>query len=151
MRSESPAALAKRPPRANVGFTLVELMIVLVIIAILAAIAYPAYARFITKGNRDEARSGLQQIQLLQEAWRRDSNTGAFATDGELAAQLAALDEANLYEYTITAAGRTSFTATATAVGQQAARETAQFGGACNVLTVTVNLAGVTRTPENCW
>jgi type IV pilus assembly protein PilE len=131
------------------GFTLIELMIVIVIVGILAAIAYPSYARFITKGNRDEARSGLQQIQILQENHRRGA--GEFDDGTALAAALNNLERAEFYEYAITAAGRTGFTATATAIGRQAARETAQFGGACNTLTMQVTLAGVTRTPEACW
>lgn len=131
------------------GFTLIELMITVAVVAILAAIAYPSYNRFVTKSARDEAKSTLQQIELLQEAWRRDN--GVFATNTDMAAQLAALDAADLYDYTITAAGRSSFTATATAVGKQAARETSQFGGTCNTLTLDVTLAGVTRTPATCW
>lgn len=133
------------------GFTLIELMIVMVIVAILAAIALPSYARFITKGNRDEARSSLQQIQLLQEAWRSDN--GVYADGTDLAAQLTDLGEADKYQYSITTSGRTSYEAVATAVGQQASRETAQFGEttSCTQLTVTVNLAGVTREPLHCW
>lgn len=134
------------------GFTLIELMITIAVVAILAAIAYPSYNRFITKAARDEAKSTLQQIELLQEAWRRDN--GEYANATELAAQLTALAEADKYSYTINPVGatyRASYAAEATAVGKQAARETAQFDGACSVLTVTVNLAGVTRTPENCW
>ncbi|MGD9388597.1 MAG: hypothetical protein PVI87_10275, partial [Gammaproteobacteria bacterium] len=73
------------------------------------------------------------------------------ASGTDLATELASLDEADLYDYTITATGRTGYTIVATAVGKQAARETAQFSGTCSVLTVTVNLAGVTRTPETCW
>jgi type IV pilus assembly protein PilE len=140
--------LIRPTPRAP-GFTLIELMITIAVVAILAAIAYPSYNRFITKAARDEAKSTLQQIELLQEAWRRDN--GVFATGADMAAQLAALDAADLYDYDITAAGRTGFTATATAVGKQAARETAQFGGACNTLTLQATLTGVTRTPTTCW
>ena len=132
------------------GFTLIELMIAIAVVAILAAIAYPSYNRFITKAARDEAKSTLQQIELLQEAWRRDN--GVYADATALAAQLTALGEADKYSYTITSAGRTSYEAVATAVGTQAAREAAQFSGAgCEELTITVNLAGVTREPERCW
>ncbi|NHA15875.1 type IV pilin protein [Thioalkalivibrio sp. XN279] len=132
------------------GFTLIELMITIAVVAILAAIAYPSYNRFITKAARDEAKSTLQQIELLQEAWRRDN--GVYADATALAAQLTALGETDKYSYTITAAGRTSYEAVATAVGKQAAREAAQFSGAgCEELTIIVNLAGVTREPEGCW
>jgi type IV pilus assembly protein PilE len=134
------------------GFTLIELMITIAVVAILAAIAYPSYNRFITKAARDEAKSTLQQIELLQEAWRRDN--GVY---GDLAAQLTALGEADKYEYTITLLGttqpgRAGYEAVATAVGKQAEREAAQFSGAgCERLTITVTLGGVTREPEGCW
>jgi type IV pilus assembly protein PilE len=131
------------------GFTLIELMIVLAIVAILAAIAYPSYNRFITKSARDEARSSLQQIELLQERWRQ--NNGGFATNAQLSDALGALRTADLYEYSITTSGRSGFTAVATAIGRQAARETALFGGACNALTLEATLAGVTRSPAACW
>ena len=132
------------------GFTLIELMITIAVVAILAAIAYPSYSRFITKAARDEAKSTLQQIELLQEAWRRDNGVYGDATD--LAAQLTALGEADKYEYTISSAGRSSYEAVATAVGKQAAREAAQFSGTgCDELTITVTLGGVSRGPEGCW
>lgn len=135
--------------RTIAGFTLVELMIVVLIVGILAAIAYPAYTRLITKGARDEARSSLQQIGLLQEAWRRDN--GSFATDAELAGALNALRSDNLYEYSVTGSGRNGFTAVATAIGRQANREAALSGGACSSLTLEVTLAGAVRSPATCW
>jgi type IV pilus assembly protein PilE len=135
--------------RTIAGFTLIELMIVVLIVGILAAIAYPSYTRLITKGARDEARSSLQQISLLQEAWLRDN--GGFATDTELSGTLNALRTANLYEYSITSSGRTGFTAVATAIGRQATREAAISGGACSSLALEVTLAGTVRSPATCW
>lgn len=39
-------------PRKNVGFTLIELMIVVAIVAILAAVAYPSYQAHVIRTNR---------------------------------------------------------------------------------------------------
>ncbi|HRQ59410.1 MAG TPA: type IV pilin protein [Azoarcus taiwanensis] len=137
-------------PRTQSGFTLIELMIVLAVIGILAAIAYPSFQRFVVKANRGEAHAALQQIQLLQETQRRA--TGTYADNAALEAALDNLAKADLYTYAITAASATEFTAVATAVGQQAAREVALFDSAsCDAITLVNSLAGIQRTPARCW
>lgn len=57
------------------GFTLIELMIAVVIIGILSAIAYPSYTEYIRKARRAEAKSMLQEIQLVQEKYRANKST----------------------------------------------------------------------------
>lgn len=46
----------------NLGFTLIELMIVVAIIAILAAIAYPSYQNYVQRTKRVEAQTELLAI-----------------------------------------------------------------------------------------
>jgi type IV pilus assembly protein PilE len=135
--------------RKHRGFTLIEMMIVLIVIGILAAVAYPAYQRFVVKGNRGEAQSSLQRIQLLQEDRRR--STGSYADGTALQTSLAALAKDNLYQYRIDSSSQVGFTAVAEAVGTQAARETSLLGGTCLEIRLAVNLAGVTREPAGCW
>jgi len=131
------------------GFTLIELLVVLAVVAILIAIALPNYSRSIIKGNRGEAHTGLQRLQLMQEDFRSQNNGYGDAT--AMAAQLAGLSKPDLYTYTITDSGPLGYTATATATGRQAADENRHFGATCITLTVTVARTGVRRTPTECW
>lgn len=59
----------------QIGFTLIELMIVVGIIAIIASIAYPSYTAAVMKSNRSEAKVGLtetaQQLQRCFTAYGR--------------------------------------------------------------------------------
>ena len=64
------------------GFSLTELMVVVGIIGILATIAIPRYNSFIVQSRRAEARSHLQHIATLQEAYRAEH--GGYYYSGEM-------------------------------------------------------------------
>ena len=53
--------------RRPLGFTLIELMIVLAIVGILSAIAFPSYTKYVAKGKRAEARAALLESAQYME------------------------------------------------------------------------------------
>jgi type IV pilus assembly protein PilE len=55
--------------RGQLGFTLIELMIVVVIIAVLMAIAYPSYVQYMIKSRRAAAATCLQERAQLTERY----------------------------------------------------------------------------------
>jgi type IV pilus assembly protein PilE len=59
------------------GFTLVELMLVMLGIAVLAAVAVPAGQRQIRKSRRAEAVTFMSQVQQAQERYRANRTTYA--------------------------------------------------------------------------
>lgn len=61
-------------PRAEQGFTLIEIMMVVVIIGILVAIAYPNYQGYIVHSNRTEAFSMLNDAAARQERFFAQNN-----------------------------------------------------------------------------
>ena len=62
-------------PRANRGFTLIELMIVVAIVAILASIAYPSYRESAARGRRADAKAALLEAAQWTERQYTVSNT----------------------------------------------------------------------------
>ena len=55
--------------RRSVGFTLIELMIVVAIIGILASIAIPNFGRFQFRSKTSEAKTNLQAIRTAQASY----------------------------------------------------------------------------------
>ena len=51
----------------SLGFTLIEIMVVVAVVAILAAAAYPSYMESVRRGWRAEARTALMQEMQQQE------------------------------------------------------------------------------------
>lgn len=58
-----------------VGFTLIELMIVVAVVAILAAIAYPSYQDQIRKSRRGQAKADLAEYAQQAERWHTVNNS----------------------------------------------------------------------------
>ena len=61
--------------KAQHGFTLIELMIVVVVIAILSAVAYPTYTDYVTRGKLIEGTSTLSDGRVKMEQFFQDNRT----------------------------------------------------------------------------
>lgn len=121
------------------GFTLIELMVVIAIVAILVTLSYPSYVQFVRKADRSEAQADLQDWSNRQEVWRADNmgyNTNINPTDTEL------------YAYTMVSTDST-FTLTATALGDQAADKEA--GVSCATMTLIQDGSPGPDGHQSCW
>ncbi len=110
--------MLNRLHKANKGFTLIELMIVVVIIGILASLAIPRFMTAAAKTKQAEAKTILKQIYVNQRTYRQEKDTyvdyagndqSAGGTFSEIWVEIM---QSARYTYSITADSN-SFTATA--------------------------------------
>lgn len=120
------------PATGQVGFTLVELMIVVAVAAVLAMVALPMYQDSVRKSRRSEATTALTQLQQAQE--RHRANNPAYAATFAAMAPQPASATAN-YTLSIASAATGSYTISATA-----AAASPQFADTrCRTLTVVMS------------
>jgi type IV pilus assembly protein PilE len=131
--------------RANGGFTLIELMIVVVIVAILAAIAYPSYQQHVRETKRADAHTALLRISALQEKFFSNSSSPpqyATSTTSLGYADHPADSNDRYWAIRITDVGPAKFTLWAVPAGSHT-------DAACN--PITLDSAGLKGPDNNCW
>lgn len=136
--------------KAQNGFTLVELMIVVAIIGILSAIAYPSYTQYVVKSNRSAAEGFMLAIAGKQEQYMLDAR--AYATSITALSITTPSEVSKNYTVTVTAnntATPPTHTISAAPFGTQQAQDT-------KCATLTLDQTGAkgksgTGTLADCW
>jgi type IV pilus assembly protein PilE len=97
--------------KKGLGFTLIEILVVVAIVGILAAIAIPQYTDYITRGKISEATGALSELRLRAEKYFSDNRTYAgFNTT---------VSNPKFFTYACATPTATTFTCTATGVAGQ--------------------------------
>lgn len=131
------------PRWKQIGFTLIEVMVVVAIIGILAAVAYPAYTEYVKKTRRAEVSLVLlENAHMLERHYTRTGSYAEGTVNGLVTQSPAEGDAVFTVEVTLNAEDYL-LEATAVAGGLMA-------GDAC--ATYTLNQLGQrTPTDAKCW
>ncbi len=139
--------------RNYLGFTLIELMIVVSILGILAAIALPSYQNHVMRARRAEAKIALMDCSARMERFFAENNTYNTATiaAGNLVTDLLPNDQTTdgWYTVSISAQNGASYTLQAAPNGTQAAND----GECANFTLNNLGARGVSGTGsvQDCW
>lgn len=111
----SPSAPATHS-RPMLGFTLIELMIVVAIVGILAAVAVPAYSDHITRGKIQTGTAALSETRVKLEQYFQDKRTYVGACAAGTVAPLPGGDPAKYFTFVCNPLSDVAFTVTATGI-----------------------------------
>ena len=137
--------------RNALGFTLIELMVVVAIVGILASLAYPSFMSQVRKSRRADAVVSMSSLQQAQERWR--ANKTAYASNTEMTTAipnglgLLATTNGGYYTLAVSNNTATSYALTATAVSTKSQIDDT----ACTSLVITVTNGNDVKTPAICW
>jgi type IV pilus assembly protein PilE len=137
--------------RRMAGVTLLELMAVVMVIGILGMIALPSYRQYVMRAQRTEGKSALLQLATNQERFyltnRRYGATADLAALGFPSGK----SEKGTYSITIAGASATTYTATVTPTSGGAVDMT--LDSMCSTLSITAQgVKSATGTdPTTCW
>ena len=129
--------------RSSLGFTLIELMIVVAIIAIFAAIAIPSYTKYIVASHRTEAQAAMLNLaQFLESKYNASFSYPAVADIPTALKSPANVSTYYTFSINVTNSSQNyTITATPTSV---------QSDSTCGALTLKEDGAK-TPTTSGCW
>ena len=147
-----------RNASGQLGFSLIELMVVVAIVAIISAIAYPSYQRYVIKAKRTVAQSALLQVADRQQQFFMDNKRFAadlnnlgfganpYVLDDDGMSTVAS-DTQAVYSLSLSNVTATTWTATAAPLHGQLSRDSY-----CGSLSLTQTGAkGKTGSSDKCW
>ncbi len=117
-KSKNPRRKSSDKAKATLGFTLIELMIVVAIIGVLAAIAYPNYTQYVERARRKDAVAVMLEATQFVERYFTERRTYVGAGAALPSALTKAPREGTaFYAISIPSATATTFTVDAAATG----------------------------------
>lgn len=132
--------------RNTQAFSLIELVVSVAIMSILTIAAVSTYSSYARKGRRADGLNTLLAIALKQERYR--SNNAQYGNLTQVWGGVTTSSE-GYYTLSITNISATGYTATSTAIGNQASD--AESGVSCTTLQLVMSNGTITKSPASCW
>jgi type IV pilus assembly protein PilE len=120
---------------AELGMTLIELMVVVIIIGVLATLIFPSFEQQISAARRGDGITQLLRLKIQQEAYRIENIS--YAKTEQLS-----LPTSEYYVFIVSDASATTYTITAKAKGSQKSDKK------CLVMQIDQSL---NKTPIHCF